>query len=149
MALIRRWKPEPWTPTPAQEATALRLADSLVASRARTLADGTAELQTIENGEVRRYVIYQDGTAMVLESRPLSAAYRRMNASRTVVGWVATAALVWLIVAQAVDFHEETLGWVAAVLFVSFMGLFASEVAMNREVDPPGEQWQRVGGGEF
>jgi hypothetical protein len=29
------------------------------------------------------------------------------------------------------------------------MGLFASEVVMNREVDSPGEHGERVGGSDF
>jgi 4-hydroxybenzoate polyprenyltransferase len=72
-----------------------------------------------------------------------------MEFARPVANVVAIAAIVWLIVTQAVHFHEETLGWAVAALFASFMGLFASEVVMNREVDSPGEHLERVGGSDF
>ncbi len=136
-------------PAPAQKETALRLADPFVGSRARTLSDGTTDLRTIQDRQVRRYVILQDGTATLIESRPTSAAYRRMEVARPVAQVMAVAAIVWLIVARAFHFHEGTLGWAVATVFVSFVGLFASEVVMNREIDPPDEQWQRAGGSDF
>jgi hypothetical protein len=72
-----------------------------------------------------------------------------MKVVRLVAGVMALAAIVWLIVAPAAHFHEGISGWAAATLFVSVAGLFASEVVMNREIDPPDEHWQRVGGSEF
>jgi hypothetical protein len=110
MGLISRWKPQQWKPTSAQKEMAARLADSFVGSRVRTLSDGTTDLRTIEHGEVRRYLVLQDGTATVIESRPTSAAYKWMEFARPVAKVVAIAAIVWLIVTQAVHFHEETLG---------------------------------------
>ena len=136
-------------PTPAQKETALRLADPFVGSRARTLSDGTTDLRTIQDREVRRYVILQDGTATLIGSRPTTGAYGRMKVARPVAGVMALAAIVWLIVAQAAHFHEGTLGWAVATLFVSVASLFASEVVMNREIDPHDEHWQRVGGSDF
>jgi hypothetical protein len=149
MALITRWRPQHWAPAPAQKETALRLADPFVGSRARTLSDGTTDLRTIQDREVRRYVILQNGTATLIESRPTSRVYRHMKVARPVAQVMALAAIVWLIVSQAVHFHEGTLGWAAAAVFVSFVGLFASEVVMNREIEPPDEQWQRIGGSDF
>jgi hypothetical protein len=148
MALLKRWNPEPWHPTPEQEKTAVRLSDSLIAARGRDNGEGTVELRTLQEAEVRRYVIYQDGTATLLEARPASTRYRRMEAVRTPVGWVAILMLVWVVASQAVDFHEETLPWAAGTLFVCFMGLFATEIVMNSEIEPAGEQWQRVGGSD-
>jgi hypothetical protein len=148
MGFIHRWNPAPWKPTPAQEETALRLSDPLVGARGRSLIDGNVELRTLEQDEVRRYVIYPDGTTMLLESSPASTHYRRVDLFRTVVGWLAIAMILWLIVAQAINFHEEALAWVAGAIFVSFIGLFVTEIMMNREVEPPGEQWQRVGGSD-
>lgn len=148
MALVQRWRPELWTPTAAQEETALDLSDTLIGSRGRTRLDGCAELWTLVNGEVRCYVIWPDGTSEVVESRPATLRYRRLDLVRAIVGWVAIAAIVWLVVAQAANFHEETLPFAAALIVVSLVGMFVSEIMMNGEINPPGARWQRVGGGD-
>ena len=65
IARVRREKA--WRPTPAQEQTASRLADS-DGGWVRTRGDGATELRTIERGESRRYVIHKDGKAELIES---------------------------------------------------------------------------------
>jgi hypothetical protein len=104
--------------------------------------------ETVEGGEVRQYLVWPDGTTTLVESRLLSLLYRRLDAIRPVIGWLAIAAVVWLIVSQATHFHEETLGFAAGLVFACLMGLFVSEVVMNREIEPPGEHWERVGGAD-
>jgi hypothetical protein len=148
MGPFQRWNPAPWKPTAEQEQAAIRLSDPLIGARGRSLIDGNVELRTLKQGEIRRYVIYPDGTTTLIESRAASTHYKRVELFRTVAGLFAIALIIWLIVAQAIDFHEELLGWVAGAIFVSFMSLFVTEIIMNREVEPPGEQWQRVGGSD-
>lgn len=66
---------EPCSPTPAQERAALAFSDSSVGGQVRSLPDGTAELRTVESGAFRRYLIDEDRTATLVESRPRSARY--------------------------------------------------------------------------
>jgi len=102
-------RPEPWRPTNVQEETALRLADPLIGARTRTRIDGVAEVRTLEGGEVRQYLVWPDGTATLVESRPASLLYRRLDAARQFAGWLAAAGRV----ADRLSgnhFHEETLG---------------------------------------
>jgi hypothetical protein len=136
-------------PTKAQEETALRLADGFIGARARTRIDGVAEVRTLGGGEVRQYLVGPDGTATLVESRPTSRLYRRLDAARGVGCGLVVAAVLWLIVAQAANVHEEALGYVVGLLFVCLMGLFVSEVVMNHEIAPAGELWERVGGADF
>jgi hypothetical protein len=149
MALLDRWKPEPWTPTTAQEQTAAGLADPLTGARGRTLADGSAEIRTLKDGEARYYTIRRDGTARLIESRSASAVYKRLDAARTVVGWVPIPTAVWLLVAQATNFHAETVPWASGLVVFSLFFLLASEVVMNREVEDRAQQRQRIGGADF
>jgi hypothetical protein len=73
----------------------------------------------VEGGEVRQYLVWPDGTTTLVGSRPLSLLYRRLDAIRPVIGWLAIAAVVWLIVSQATHFHEETLGFAAGLVRLS------------------------------
>ena len=148
MAFIQRWKPEPWQPTAVQAKEALRLSNSLIGARVRTRIDGVAELRTIEAGEVRSYVIWPDGTTEFVAARPVSETYRQLEAVRRVVGWLAVAAVAWLIVAQASNIHEELLPLGAGFVGISFVTLFVSELVMNNELEVPDERWERIGGGD-
>jgi hypothetical protein len=148
MAILKRWRPEPWRPTAVQEETALRLADPLIGARGRTRLDGVAELRTVEGGEVCQYLVWPDGTAKLVESRPASLLYRRLDVVRPVVGWLLVAAVVWLIVAQAVSFLHVTVGFAVGLVVASLIGLFVSEIVMNGERQVPGQQWERVGGAD-
>jgi hypothetical protein len=148
MALIERWRPEPWTPTSAQEETALHLSDNLVGARGRTRADGTAELRTVNEGEVRRYLIHGDGTAKLLEARPTSGTYRRAEVVQTVAARVAIVAVVGVIVTQALNFPEEIVHAAVALVCLSLLALFVGEIVMNREIEVPGEQWRLIGGAD-
>ena len=148
MAIVKRWRPEPWRPTTVQEEAALRLADPLIGARGRTRIDGIAELRTVEGGEVRQYLVWPDGTAKLVELRSASLLYRRLDGVRPVVGWLMVAAVVWLIVSQAVSLLHGTVGYAAGLVFVCLIGLFVSEIVMNREIEVPGEHWERVGGAD-
>jgi hypothetical protein len=148
MAMLKRWRAEPWRPTTVQEEAALRRADPLIGARGRTRIDGVAELRTVEAGEVRQYLVRPDGTAKLVESRPASLLDRRLDVVRPVVGWLMAAAVVWLMVSQAVSFLRGTVGYTAGLVFVCLIGLFVSEVVMNGEIEAAGEQWERVGGAD-
>jgi hypothetical protein len=100
----------------------------------------------LEGDEVRLYLIWPDGTTELLETRPASVLYRRVEAVRPVLVVLVIAALVWLIVAQAVDFLEVTAGFAVAVVFACLVGFFVSEGVGVHEIQPPGEQWERIGG---
>jgi hypothetical protein len=146
MPLIQRWKPEPWEPTPAQAKAALHLADSLIGARGRTRMDGAAEVRAIDEGEIRSYVVWPDGTVQLVTARPVSGTYRQLEVARAVVASLAIAAIVWLVIAQALNIHEELLPFVAGLVGILFVTLFVSEIVMNRELEVPSEQWERIGG---
>jgi hypothetical protein len=148
MALLNGWKQEPWTPTTAQEQTTADLADPFIGARGRTPGDGSAEIRTLEDGEVRYYTIRQDGTARLIESRSSSPHYKRLDVARTVLSWVLTPAVAWLLIAQATNLHA-TVPWALGLVVFSVFFLFASEVLMNREVERRGEKRQRIGGADF
>jgi hypothetical protein len=149
MAIIERWKPEPWNPTKAQEETALRLSHPFVGARGRTFSDGRAELRTLEDEEVRHYVIFQDGTTRLLESTTPSVVYKRTRVARRIIGATALAAGAWFLIAKAAGVPSQVLGLPVGVLFVCFLGFFVTEGLMNREIEASGEQWLRIGGGDF
>ena len=67
---------------------------------------------------------------------------------RPVVGWLMLAAVVWLIVSQAVSFLHGTAGYAAGLVFACLIGLFVSEIVMNRELEALGQQCERVGGAD-
>jgi hypothetical protein len=68
--------------------------DPLIGARARTRIVGVAEVRTLEGGEVRQYLVWPDGTATLVESRPASLLYGRLDAARQFAGWLAAAGRV-------------------------------------------------------
>jgi hypothetical protein len=148
MGFIQRWRPEPLHPTREQEKTALQLSDGLIGARGRSGLDGNVELRTVQENEIRRYIIYPDGTRFLVEARPVSARYRRLERARIPAGLLLFPLFGWVILAQAIDFHDRTAGWAVGVIFLCMTILFVSEIVLNREIERPGEQWQRVGGSD-
>jgi hypothetical protein len=148
MARFQRWTPEPWDPTAAQMETALRLSEPLIGARGRTHSDGTAEVRTVEDRKMRRYLISSDGTATLVESRSSTALYGRLKIARPVAGCALIAATVWVVVAQAAHF-DQTIPFTLGILFTAMLFLFVSEVIMNRELESSGERWERIGGDDF
>jgi hypothetical protein len=69
LSMVTRTHRQPWRPTDAQAATARSLAESDGAF-ARTHADGTAEVRTIERGALHRYIIDPDGFLELVEVAP-------------------------------------------------------------------------------
>jgi hypothetical protein len=140
----------PWNPTPAQERVALVLCDSSVGGQVRSLPDGIAELRTVEGGAFRRYLIDEDGTATLVESRPRSAAY----------GW--SIALMWsgllcvfvvpfsLILADNVGLVSEEPDdfWGAMVLLAGLVVFVVGMALHPHGGTPPGERWTLIGGAE-
>jgi hypothetical protein len=139
---------EPWSPTPAQERAALAFCDSSVGGRVRSLADGTAELRTVESGAFRRYLIDADGTATLIESRPRSRQY----------GW--SIGLMWsgllcafvvpisLILTDNVGLvSEEPDDFWAAMVLLAGLVLFVVGMALHPHGGtPPDERWTIIGG---
>jgi len=141
---------EPWNPNTAQERAALVLCDSSVGGQVRSHPDGTGELRTVERGAFRRYLINEDGTATLVESRPRSPAY----------GW--SIALMWsgllcvfvvpfsLILADNVGLvsNEPDDFWAVMVLLAGLVGFVVGMALHPHGRTPPGERWTRIGGAE-
>ena len=73
---IKRWKPQPWATTPAQEKAAWRLAEIEGGGYVHIYADGRAELLTMKRGSLRRHIIHQNGETALVESGPESPRYK-------------------------------------------------------------------------
>lgn len=141
---------EPWNPTPAQQRVALVLCDSSVGGQVRSLPDGTAELRTVESGAFRRYLIDDDGTATLVESRPRSAAY----------GWSIALMCSGLLCVFVVPFSlilADNVGLVsnepddfwAVMVLLGGLVLFVVGMALHPQGKAPtGERWTLIGGAE-
>jgi hypothetical protein len=143
---VVRWawsRIEPWDPTPAQEEAALRLAKP-DGGYVRTYPDGTAELRTHERGGLRRYIIREDGEALLVESAPESRRY----AWGYVAGW---GGLVWLAGTLVLAFFlRRSPAWVQLSLLIMFFLWFASIPAAwwlesCPDARPVGERWTGLG----
>jgi len=112
----------------------------------RTCAAGTAELRTHDRGGLCRYIIREEGEALLVGSAPESRRY----AWGHVVGWGGLLLVVVTIVLGY--FGRSSPAWIQVsllifVLGLSSMGFVASAMQGCPDAKPPpGERWKRIGG---
>jgi hypothetical protein len=130
--------------TAAQERTATDLSHSQVGAYVRSCADGSLELQTLERGGFRRWVVHRDGAATLVESRrPTSS--QIWGHVLLVGGGVLAFGMVALILSPLVAGS----GFTAAIVFVALIVCGIGEIVMNSALAPRGDGWQKIGGADF
>jgi hypothetical protein len=145
LSMVTRTHRQPWRPTDAQAATARSLAESDGAF-ARTHADGTAEVRTIERGALHRYIIDPDGFLELVEVAPQSPRYTRSSYVFGVGLVVCFGSIIAGFAGEGINglpsFPPEAVR-VGAILgfVVTVFGL----ATMPRLAPPPGERWKHLG----
>jgi hypothetical protein len=133
-----------WRPTAAQDRAAASLCDSWVGAYVRGRDDGCLEVQTVERGGFRRYLVDRNGAVALLESRPESARHVWGYALRIGGGILAfaTAAAILVKLIEATAFG-------AAVVSIGIAACFLGELMMESTIAPRGRGWKKVGGADF
>jgi len=139
-----------WTPrTREQEDAVARLGNQCGGVLSRSLPDGAAEVLAVEKGVYNRYMVSEEGTAMLVESRPRDWRWPLSD----VLSWAAlvlvfgiTILLLVLALTGVVD-----AGWWTAIPFSVGMILLLAAFALDASpyrLRRPGERrsaWDRVG----
>jgi hypothetical protein len=130
--------------TSAQERTAADLCHTQVGAYVRPCADGSLELQTLERGGVRRWVVHRDGAATLVESRRPSSS-QIWGHVLLIGGGVLAFATIALILSPLVAGS----GFTAAIVFVGLIVCGIGEIVMNSALAPRGDGWEKIGGADF
>jgi hypothetical protein len=130
--------------TSAQKGTAADLSHSQVGAYIRSCADGSLELQTLERGGFRHWVVHRDGAATLVESRPPSPS-QIFGHVLLVGGGVVMFGMIGLILSPLVAGTAFT----AAIVFVGIAAAFVGEIVMNSALAPRGDGWEKIGGADF
>jgi hypothetical protein len=140
---------QPWNPTRAQERAALHLSDDYVGGSVRSLPDGSAELLTMHEGEFRHYVIFRDGSPMLVDSRPATWRYPWGKSLLLVGGLLMTGGAASLALIKFVA-HAPVPGWALALTLLGMGLVFVGEwFVIPRAREPRGERWTAIGGADF
>jgi hypothetical protein len=130
--------------TSAQERTAADLCHTQVGAYVRPCADGSLELQTLERGGFRRWVVHRDGAATLVESRRPSSS-QIWGHVLLIGGGVLAFATIALILSPLVAGS----GFTAAIVFVGLIVCGIGEIVMNSALAPRGDGWEKIGGADF
>ena len=130
--------------TSAQERTAADLCHTQVGAYVRPCADGSLELQTLERGGFRRWVVHRDGAATLVESRRPSSS-QIWGHVLLIGGGVLAFAAIALILSPLVAGS----GFTAAIVFVGLIVCGIGEIVMNSALAPRGAGWEKIGGADF
>jgi hypothetical protein len=132
----------PWTPTPGQVAAAERLTRE-GGGFVRTHDDGTAEVRTSQDGEVRHYIVAQDGEAELV----IRHARTRRYAFAIGLSWAGTLLIIGAVGSAALGLMPD---WVATAPFVLGFAAFFAGMAINPSPrQPKAERWTWIGGPDF
>jgi hypothetical protein len=140
-----------WTPrTREQEDAVERLGNQSGGVLSRSLPDGAAEVLAVEKGVYTRYLVSEEGTPVLVESRPRDWCWPLSD----VLGWAALVlvfGITFLLYAVLARTGVANPGSWAAIPF--FVGMILLVVAWRIDPSPyrlmrPGErrsEWDRVG----
>jgi hypothetical protein len=128
-----------------------RLAEHYVGAYVHTRPDGNADLRTIEDGEIRLYLISRDGAATLVTAEERTWRHPVGYGLLIAGGLMAAAMTAFLIGAQLAHVDTETeLGWAAGLCFVGLISCFVGETLVTSQPRPPGDEtWEHIGGPDF